>query len=62
VVLRNRIKRRLRELCRRYSHCFVDQCDVVVNIHRTAAGIPYQELEADFLKTFSRAKLIKRVY
>ncbi|NPV29388.1 MAG: ribonuclease P protein component [Firmicutes bacterium] len=59
AVLRNRLKRRLRELCRKYRDCFRDQYDVVVNIHRAAASAPYEELEADFLKIFSRARLIR---
>lgn len=59
AVLRNRLKRRLRELCRKYQDCFRDQYDVVVKIHRAAAGAPYEELEADFLKSFKQARLIR---
>ncbi len=60
MVLKNKTKRRLRALCRKYHDYFLNHCDVVVNIHRDAVNASYQELESDFLKIFQKARLISK--
>lgn len=50
TVIRNRIKRRLREIFRRNKSFICPPCDLVVNARRSAGQASFQELEEDFLK------------
>src|SRR6201986_3325792 len=47
AVVRNRVKRRLRELMRRRIACLPGGCLLVVRAHPAAAGVPQVELAAD---------------
>ncbi|UCF35951.1 MAG: ribonuclease P protein component [Acidobacteriota bacterium] len=53
-VVRNRIKRRLREIFRQHRGLAVAPCDIVVNVKRSAAETDFSILEADFLQTVER--------
>ena len=54
AVLRNRIKRVLREVFRHHRTSLAPSLDLVVNARREFAGKTTQEIEQEFLKTFSR--------
>lgn len=49
-VLRNRIKRRFREIFRTHKEAFSEPLDVVVNPRRSAGGADYLQLVQDFVK------------
>jgi ribonuclease P protein component len=55
-VIRNRIKRRFREIFRAHKDAFPIPADVVVNPRRSAAQVEYSVLESDFLKTVTAWK------
>ncbi len=48
-VVRNRVKRSLREIFRRHKAQLLGSPDLVLNARRSAARASYQELEEDFL-------------
>ncbi|MDA2930310.1 ribonuclease P protein component [Acidobacteria bacterium AH-259-O06] len=50
AVVRNRIKRRVREIFRANKPAISPPCDLVVNIKRSAADVSYQEIKRDFLR------------
>lgn len=54
AVLRNRIKRKLRDLFRRNLPSLVPPLDVVVNVRSEAATASPRELEEDFLGCFNQ--------
>jgi len=58
AVVRNRARRRVRELFRRHQPCGLWEGDVVVNVRRACAEAPWQELEQDFTQCL--AKIISR--
>lgn len=47
-VVRNRMKRRIREIFRRQGETVFKSCDIVFNLRRSAAAATYQQLEAEF--------------
>jgi len=47
--VRNRVKRRLREIFRTHKATIPASCDVVVNARRSAAGASFQDLLKGFL-------------
>ncbi len=55
-VVRNRIRRRLREGFRRNKQGILPCSDVVVNVRRCAAVATFQELQGEFLRVVSRWK------
>lgn len=55
-VIRNRVKRRFREIFRTHKDAFPIPADVVVNPRRSAAQADYSVLESDFLKTVAAWK------
>jgi ribonuclease P protein component len=55
AVVRNRVKRRLREIARQAS--VAPGYDVVVSARPSAAEVPFQGLKADFLALLERAKM-----
>ena len=55
AVVRNRVKRRLREIIRQAG--VVPGYDVVVSARPSAAEVPFQGLKADFLALLERAKM-----
>ncbi len=59
-VVRNRIRRRLRESFRRNKRGILPCSDVVVNVRRRAAAATFQELQGEFLRVVSRWKRRKQ--
>ena len=55
-VVRNRVKRRLREIFRNNKEVISPHCDLVVNARRSAGESSYAQLEADFLGAVGRWK------
>ncbi len=55
-VVRNRIKRRFREIFRNHKDVFPVPADVVVNPRRSAACADYAVLERDFLRAVAAWK------
>ena len=56
AVVRNLLKRRLREIFRTNRRAISPRCNVVVNAKRSAAQAPYEELREDFLRAAKRWK------
>jgi ribonuclease P protein component len=54
AVVRNRTKRRLRELFRRNREVLRPRMDLVINAHPTIVGIDYASLELEFLNGLRR--------
>lgn len=54
AVVRNRVKRKLREIFRTNSEVIVEKCNIVMNAKRSAAKASYAELEDDFLRAAKR--------
>jgi ribonuclease P protein component len=54
AVLRNRIKRRLREAFRMHRAEFGSQWDIVVNPRRAALAAPFSEIERAFQKVIEK--------
>lgn len=48
-VIRNQIKRRLREIFRLHRSRFNKQIEIVISARTEAVGINYKELESEFL-------------
>lgn len=59
AVVRNRIRRRLREIYRLHETELARSYDIVVVARMRAAGADYHRLEADFLKAASRLGLLQ---
>lgn len=58
AVLKNEVKRRVREICRYYVDFFQDGYDIVINIKQDVVSTPYEELKGDFLDICRRARLL----
>ncbi len=56
AVVRNRIKRRLREIFRANKQAISPHCDLVVNAKRAAARARNQQIQEDILKGILRWK------
>lgn len=56
AVVRNRIKRRLREVFRTNKQAIFPHCDLVVNAKRSAAQAHHQQIQEDILKGILRWK------
>lgn len=54
AVVRNRIKRQLREVFRRNKRAISPPCDVVVNARHSAASSSSQQIRGDLLGALSR--------
>lgn len=62
AITRNRVKRRLREIFRRNRTELTPHLDLVINAHRSIDSLDIRELEAEFLRTFSKlARTVERV-
>lgn len=55
-VVRNRVKRRLREVFRRHKNLIERPCDVVLNVRRAAAEASYTSLEKEFCRLVASSK------
>lgn len=59
AVVRNRVRRRLREIFRLHQHDFRAPGDVVVVARPSAATATYRELESDLLSALRRLEALK---
>jgi ribonuclease P protein component len=57
AVVRNRVKRRLREIARNHLSHVAPGWDIVITARASAAEAEYRALAEDARETFSRAKL-----
>ena len=60
AVVRNRVRRRLREIYRLHEDALSPGCDVVVVARTRAASSGYHELERSFLKLADKLGLLKK--
>ncbi len=58
AVMRNRLKRRMREICRAHQDVIKGNYDIVINISSNATNASYGELVKDFLYVMGRAGLL----
>jgi len=58
AVLRNRVRRRLRETVRRHQHEIVEGAWVVTVARATAGRATYRELEDEWLRLAKRASIL----
>ena len=50
TILRNKLKRQLREIYRRHCKGVVPTYDLIVNVTRAAISAPYWDLEKEFIR------------
>jgi ribonuclease P protein component len=55
-VVRNRVKRRVREIFRKNKGAVPVACDIVVNARRSAARASYRKLESSYMDAIDRWK------
>ena len=60
AVVRNRVRRRLREIYRLHEGALASGCDVVVVARVQAASSGYHQLEKSFLKLAEKLGLLKK--
>ncbi|MBK1879481.1 ribonuclease P protein component [Pelagicoccus mobilis] len=60
AVVRNKIKRRFRELFRLHQHELKDHADIVLSLRQPAGRASYEELEQRFLHALKYKRLLKR--
>ncbi len=58
AVIRNKIKRRLREIFRNNINTFVDVFDIVVVVRKAAVNADFQTLQNSFLNHLHRLQVI----
>jgi ribonuclease P protein component len=58
AVLRNRVRRRLREIVRKHQHEIVDPVWVVTIARTDAARVTYRQLEDEWLRLARRASIL----
>ena len=58
AVVRNRVRRRLREIVRRHQHEIIDRTWFVTVARLNAATASYQQLEAEWLRLAGRASIL----
>lgn len=58
AVARNKLKRRLREICRNHLNIFQPGLDVVLVARENAGAVAYDELEAEVLNLGRRGKIL----
>jgi ribonuclease P protein component len=55
-VVRNRLKRRMREAVRHHIHDLPERCAIVFNPRRTVLDAPFQDLCQEIGRIFARCK------
>jgi len=60
AVVRNKIKRRLKEICRLRKGALTPGCDVVIVARTKAAEYTYSQIERDLLYLFNKLGVMKR--
>ncbi len=58
AVVRNRVKRRMREIMRKYRTMFAFAADVVVVAHPQAANLTQQQMEGEIVRLLKSARLL----
>jgi len=58
AVQRNLLKRRLREICRKYIFDFLPGWDIILVAREDAAAAPFSELEQEVLNMGRRGKIL----
>lgn len=58
AVVRNRVRRRLREIIRKHQHAICDRVWIVTIARANAAAASYQQLEAEWLRLARRASIL----
>jgi ribonuclease P protein component len=58
AVVRNRVRRRLREIVRKHQREIVDQIWIVTIARANAARASYQQLEVEWLRLAKRASIL----
>ena len=58
AVVRNRIRRRLREIVRKHQHATTDGTWIVTIARSSAAAASYAELEGEWLRLARRASIL----
>ena len=58
AVVRNRVRRRLREIVRKHQREIVDGTWIVTIARVNAAGATYQQLEVEWLRLAKRASIL----
>lgn len=56
AVVRNRAKRRFRELFRRHQEALPEACDVLIIVRSSICGMPFAQIREAYLKLCQRAK------
>lgn len=56
AVVRNRLKRRIREAVRKQFHSLEPQWEIVINPRRACLTAPFESLEREVEKLLSRCK------
>lgn len=60
AVVRNRVRRRLREIYRLHEDALITGCDVVIVARVRAASSDYHQLERSFLRLADKLGLLKK--
>lgn len=60
AVRRNLLKRRLREICRKYQGEIGGAYDLVINIGVEAERVRFRDLERDFVRVLERSGIIDK--
>lgn len=58
AIVRNRLKRRLREIFRAHQHRLPPEVDIVATLRPGAATFTFANLESEFLKAAQRAGIV----
>ena len=58
AVVRNRVRRRFREIVRKHQNEILDGVWIVTIARRSAANATYQELEGEWLRLAGRASIL----
>ena len=59
-MIRNRVRRRLREAFRLHEECFLDHADIIIVARVRAAGATYAQLEKSLLTLAEELGLLKK--
>lgn len=60
AVIRNRLKRVIKEIVRSYEDYMVDHMDVILIVRKPAVGMEYKELEKSIVHVLKRAQLLRK--
>ncbi|MDD2421015.1 MAG: ribonuclease P protein component [Heliobacteriaceae bacterium] len=57
AVIRNRVKRILRAVCRGHFTAIKDGCDIILIARKKIKGIPFYQVEQDVIRLFKKSGL-----